>query len=66
MTVWECQWDNLCKVHKLPTSWESIEHLRALGPHDAYFGGRTYASVLYYKCTGVERGYYLDVNCQKR
>ena len=30
--------------------------------HDAYFGGRTNEAVLYYKCTGLERGYYLDVN----
>ena len=60
--MWECQWDNLCKVHKLPTTRADIEHVRALVPRDAYFGGRTNASVLYFKCTGSQRGYYLDVN----
>ena len=41
---------------------ENIEHLGALIPRDAYFGGCTNASVLYYKCSGIEHGYYLDVN----
>ena len=51
-----------CKIHKLPTSRADIEHVRALVSHDAYFGGCNNASVLYFKCTGVQRGYYLDVN----
>ena len=50
--MWECQWDNLTKIHKLPTSHADIEHLKSLIPRDAYFGGRVNAAKLYYICRG--------------
>ena len=51
-----------CKIHKLPTSCADIEHVWALVPWDACFGGHTNTSVLYVQCTGDQLGYYLDVN----
>ena len=35
----------------------NIDHLKELVPHDAYFGGRMNAAVLYYTYIGIEHGY---------
>ena len=59
--MWECKWDNICKKLDLPTSKKELEHIKCLIPRDAYFGGRTNAIKLYYKCEGAEAIHYLDV-----
>jgi hypothetical protein len=59
--MWECKWDNICKKFHLPTSKKELEHIKCLIPRDAYFGGRTNAVKLYYRCDGPEAIHYLDV-----
>ena len=61
MWEWECKWNNISKKLDLPTSKKELGHIKCLIPRDAYFGGRTNAIKLYYKCEGAEAIHYLDV-----
>jgi hypothetical protein len=46
---------------KIDLHRRDIEHLKKIVPRDAYFGGRTNAVKLYYKCRGAERIHYMDI-----
>lgn len=59
--MWECDFDKIAKKENLRLSREDLEYMRALIPRDAYFGGRTNAAKLYYKCTGPEKIHYMDI-----
>ena len=64
VVIWECQWDRKVKHDPTLQSFLSSLHLvEPLGPRDAFFGGRTNATTLYYKADATigEEIRYVDV-----
>ena len=59
--MWECQWKDYAVFKKIDTTKRDIEYLKAVVPRDAYFGGRTNAVKLYYKCRNAEKIHYMDI-----
>jgi G:T-mismatch repair DNA endonuclease (very short patch repair protein) len=61
MEMWECQWKDYAIFKKIDTTKRDVEYLKTIVPRDAYFGGRTNAVKLYYKCRGAEKIHYMDI-----
>ncbi len=57
ITIWECEFDSW----KVKVDTDELHNLKPLVPRDAYFGGNTSPSFLYWKCKGPERIHYMDV-----
>jgi hypothetical protein len=60
--IWECEWDSWVKSNNhLKDFIKNEKEIRPdLNPRDALFGGRTNASVLYYKVKNDEKIKYVD------
>ena len=59
--IWECEWDDLVKEDETLNAFlECNKVIAPLNPRDAFFGGRTNATKLYYKCKEGEKMHYLD------
>lgn len=62
-SIWECEWNSFKRKHKLSKNsvfYNTLKEHSPINPREAFFGGRTNASKLYYKCDKHEKIVYKD------
>ena len=61
MTLWECEWEQQKKADPRVAEFvKTLPVIKPMNPRDAFFGGRTNASYLYYKVRVGEEIRYVD------
>ena len=60
--MWECEWNQMINTNpQLKQFVDKLDMVTLLNPHEAFFGGRTYAIKLYHKIENEEQIHYSDM-----